>query len=58
MILCGRWWIESYVDARRSRDQVHRALQGALDAAGTEMPYPTQTLHLIQELEVSDDQPR
>jgi small-conductance mechanosensitive channel len=55
MILCVRWWIESYADARRRRDQVHRALQKALDAAGIELPYPTQTLHLVQESEVNDD---
>jgi MscS family membrane protein len=55
MILCVRWWIASYADARRSRDQVHRALQKALDAAGIDMPYPTQSLHLYNESEVTDD---
>jgi MscS family membrane protein len=46
MILCVRWWIESYVDTRRMYDRVHRALQGALDDAGIKMPYPTHTLHV------------
>jgi small-conductance mechanosensitive channel len=50
MTLGVRWWIESYVDARRGRDQVHRALQRALDAAGIEMPYPTQALHIRERL--------
>jgi small-conductance mechanosensitive channel len=49
MTLRVRWWTESYVDARRIRDQVHRALQKALDAAGVEMPYPTQALRLYDE---------
>ena len=55
MILGVRWWIESYIDARRRRDQVHRALQKALDAAGIQMPYPTQSLHLYNESELTDD---
>ena len=54
MTITVRWWIESYVDARRRRDQAHRALQKALDAAGIEMPYPTQTLHLDDESEAKD----
>ena len=49
MTLCVRWWIESYVDAKRMPDRVHRALEKALDAAGIEMPYPTQTLHVLNE---------
>jgi small-conductance mechanosensitive channel len=36
-------------------DRVHRALQKALDAAGIEMPYPTQTLHLQSEPGVTRD---
>jgi small-conductance mechanosensitive channel len=35
------------------RDQAHRALQKALDAAGIEMPYPTQSLHLHDESDVT-----
>ena len=50
MTLCIRWWIESYIDAKRMHDQVHRVLQKTLDAAGIEMPYPTQTLHLRNDL--------
>ncbi len=55
MIISVRWWIESYADARRMYDRVHRALQKALDAAGIEMPYPTQTLHLQSEPGVTRD---
>jgi small-conductance mechanosensitive channel len=51
MTLGIRWWLASYQDARRARDRVHRALQKALDAAGIEMPYPTQTLRLRNDLE-------
>jgi MscS family membrane protein len=50
MTLCIRWWIESYVDAKRVHDQVHRVLQKTLDAAGVEIPYPTQTLRLRNDL--------
>jgi small-conductance mechanosensitive channel len=46
MTLTVRWWVESYETARRNRDQVHRALQKALEDAGIEMPYPTQSLRL------------
>ena len=56
MTLCVRWWIESYVNARRIHDQAHRALQKALDAAGIEMPYPTQTLHLYDESVLTSDE--
>jgi MscS family membrane protein len=46
MIFRVRWWIESYVDTRRMLDRMHTALQHALDKAGIEAPYPTQTVHL------------
>jgi small-conductance mechanosensitive channel len=46
MIFRVRWWIESYVDTRRMLDQVHSALQNALDEAGIESPYPTRNLNL------------
>ena len=46
MIFRVRWWIESYVDTRRMLDQVHTALQDALDQAGIESPFPTQNLNL------------
>jgi small-conductance mechanosensitive channel len=55
MTLSVRWWVESYDNARRIRDQVHRALQKALDAAGIEMPYPTQSLRLHDDSDVADD---
>jgi len=41
-----RWWIESYADTRRIFDRVNTALQVALDEAGIEMPFPTQTVNL------------
>jgi small conductance mechanosensitive channel len=40
-----RWWIESYADTRRIFDRVNTALQVALDQAGIEMPFPTQTIN-------------
>jgi small-conductance mechanosensitive channel len=43
MIFRVRWWIDSYVDTRRVIDQVHTALQEALEAAEIDMPFPTQT---------------
>jgi MscS family membrane protein len=46
MIFRVRWWIESYVDTRRMLDRVHTAVQHALDEAGIESPYPTQTVNL------------
>jgi len=46
MIFRVRWWIESYVDTRRMFDRVHTALQVALDEAGIESPFPTQTLNV------------
>jgi len=46
MVFRVRWWIESYRDTRRMFDKVHTALQHALDKAGIECPFPTQTLNL------------
>ena len=46
MIFRVRWWIESYIDTRRNFDRVNTALQNALDAAGIEMPFPTQALNV------------
>jgi MscS family membrane protein len=46
MVFRVRWWIESYRDTRRMFDKVHTALQRALDEAGIECPFPTQTLNL------------
>jgi MscS family membrane protein len=44
MIFRVRWWIESYEDTRRVMDRVHTILQVTLDAAGIEMPGPTQNV--------------
>jgi len=49
MVFRVRWWIESYVDTRRIYDRVHAALQEALDEAGIEMPYPTQSFLVHQD---------
>jgi len=46
MVFRVRWWIESYEDTRRMFDRVHTVLQHALDEAGIESPFPTQTLNL------------
>ena len=46
MIFRVRWWIESYSDTRHMFDRVHTALQNALDAAGVDMPFPTQNVNL------------
>ncbi len=53
MIFRVRWWIETYKDKRRNLDLVHTALQGALDEAGIESPYPIQTRVLQFETEMS-----
>jgi small-conductance mechanosensitive channel len=46
MVFRVRWWIESYRDTRQMFDKVHTALQHAVDAAGIDCPFPTQTLNL------------
>jgi MscS family membrane protein len=46
MIFRIRFWIESYVDTRRVIDRVHTALQGAMDAAGIQSPFPSQNLYV------------
>ncbi|NJD60181.1 MAG: mechanosensitive ion channel family protein, partial [Anaerolineae bacterium] len=49
MILRVRWWIESYVDARRSTDRVNEHIYQALEQAGIDMPFPTMTVELRNE---------
>jgi MscS family membrane protein len=46
MVLRVRWWIESYIDARRSTDRVNEAVYIALEQAGIEMPNPVMTVEL------------
>jgi len=46
MRLRVRWWIESYIDARRSTDRVNEAIYLALAQAGIEMPNPIMTVEL------------
>jgi MscS family membrane protein len=46
MILRVRWWIESYIDARRSTDRVNEAMYTALAQAGIELPNPQMTVEL------------
>ena len=57
MIFRVRWWIESYVDTRRVFDRVHTALQHALDEAGIECPFPTQSVNLLMEQKAADSPP-
>jgi MscS family membrane protein len=49
MIFRVRWWIGSYQDTRRMFDKVHTVLKVALDEAGIESPFPTQTLNVQME---------
>ena len=42
-----RWWIESYVDARRSTDRVNEHIYQALEEAGVDIPFPTMSVELI-----------
>jgi MscS family membrane protein len=46
MILRVRWWIESYIDARRSADRVNETVYLALEQAGIELPNPMMTVEL------------
>jgi small-conductance mechanosensitive channel len=46
-ILRVRWWIVSYVDTRQVLDRVHTTMERALDEAGVEMPFPTQSINLL-----------
>ena len=46
MILRVRWWIESYIDARRSTDRVNEAMYQALEQAGIELPNPMMTVEI------------
>ena len=49
-----RWWIDYHQDWEKTYDCIHTALQNALDDAGIESPFPTQTLHLHVEPEVAE----
>lgn len=57
MIFRVRWWIETYADTRRVTDQVHTALQHALDQAGIVSPFPTQSVFL-HDNSPQDDRPQ
>ena len=46
MVLRVRWWIESYIDARRSTDRVNETIYQALAQAGIELPNPIMTVEL------------
>jgi small-conductance mechanosensitive channel len=46
MIFRVRWWVETYADTRGVEDKVLTSLQQALDAAGIECPFPTQSVNL------------
>lgn len=56
MILRVRWWIESYIDARRSTDRVNEAIITALEAAGIELPNPIMTVELKNQVK-KDESP-
>jgi len=57
MVFRVRWWIESYRDTRRMFDKVHTALQNAIDEAGIECPFPTQTLNIQMNSEAAEKTP-
>ena len=57
-IMRVRWWIESYVDTRRMLDRVHTAMERALDEAGVDMPFPTQSIRLQVEPETANQLPQ
>jgi len=46
MIFRVRWWVETYADTRGVEDKVLTSLQQALDEAGIECPFPTQSVNL------------
>jgi len=53
MIFRVRWWLDSFVDARRMFDAVNTAIIRALDEAGIEIPNPVRDLnHMIGDAEV------
>ena len=47
MVLRVRWWIESYVNARRSTDRINEHIYQALEAAGVDMPFPTMSVEIL-----------
>lgn len=54
MIFRVRWWIDSYVDARRMYDRVNTAMFRALREAGIELPPPQRELfHRVDEATAS-----
>jgi MscS family membrane protein len=57
MIFRVRWWVETYADTRGVEDQVLTSLQQALDAAGIECPFPTQSVNLRIEHKPADSPP-
>ena len=46
MIIRVRWWVESIGDPLNTVGVANKLLQETLDAAGIEMPFPTQTMNL------------
>jgi small-conductance mechanosensitive channel len=52
LIFRVRCWIEHYVETRRIMDKLNSCLYDALNSAGIEMSYPSQTLyHRLEETE-------
>ena len=46
MVFRVRWWIDCYQDWESAYDCVHTALHRALEEAGIESPYPSQSLNV------------
>jgi small-conductance mechanosensitive channel len=46
MVFRVRWWINCYQDWESAYDCVHTALHRALEEAGIESPYPSQSLNV------------
>jgi small-conductance mechanosensitive channel len=57
MIFRVRWWVETYADTRHIEDKVLTSLQHALDEAGIECPFPTQSVNLRIEHKPADPPP-
>ena len=46
LIFRVRWWLETYVDTRQMFDRVNTAMYNALNAAGINIPFPQQDVHI------------
>jgi small-conductance mechanosensitive channel len=55
MVLRVRWWIDSYIDARRSTDRVNEHIYQALEEAEVEMPFPTMSVEILNKNREGND---